>query len=69
MVKAFVAIGLLVGSYLMAAIVNAAPVTQPAFRSTGRVRVIVVVPREESSDAPQSEPSEVSPATEARQSL
>ena len=69
MVKAFVAIGLLVGSYLLAALVNAAPVTQPAFRSSGRVRVIVVVPRGDSPDAPSSEPSEVPAATEARQSL
>jgi hypothetical protein len=69
MVKAFVAIGLLVGSYLMAALVNAAPVTQPAFRSTGRARVIVVVPRGESPDAPQAEAPEVAVTTEARQSL
>jgi hypothetical protein len=52
MLKTFVAIGLLVGSYLMAALVNASPVTQPGFRSTGRVRVIVVVPQTDVPSVP-----------------
>jgi hypothetical protein len=64
----FIAIGLLVGSYLVAALVNASPITQQPFRPSGRVRVIVIVPRFDAPAGSEADAPAV-PASIPQQSL